>query len=111
MHRCTSAIQTEIPLFTNTKIDSLSLMTTFYYHSVPNVDFFLTGNTGRVPLQLFNSRLKLRQQQQQKSDKMLITQKYDYFLVLDFEATCDDNKSFQPMVKGNFIFHIFNHTN
>ncbi|XP_050740407.1 ERI1 exoribonuclease 3-like [Eriocheir sinensis] len=50
---------------------------------------------GRVSPQHFNSLLK-QQQQQQTSDKMLTSQKYDYFLVLDFEATCDKGKRIKP---------------
>lgn len=56
---------------------------------------FLTGSRGRVSPQHFNSLLK-QQQQQQTSDKMLTSQKYDYFLVLDFEATCDKGKRIKP---------------
>ncbi|XP_045610990.1 ERI1 exoribonuclease 3 isoform X3 [Procambarus clarkii] len=46
----------------------------------------------RIPLQHFNSRIK---QQQSKMSKR-VPQQYDYFLVLDFEATCEKSKQINP---------------
>ncbi|KAK3874855.1 hypothetical protein Pcinc_020237 [Petrolisthes cinctipes] len=46
----------------------------------------------RTTLQPYNSRL--RQYQQQPRGK--VPQDYDYFLVLDFESTCDDMKRIDP---------------
>ena len=33
-----------------------------------------------------------------QSKKQILPQKYDYFLVLDFEATCDDSTQLNPQV-------------
>ena len=39
----------------------------------------------------------------QKANKMN-SQDYDYFLVLDFEATCDDKRRLEPQVmKASFV--------
>ncbi|XP_063871907.1 ERI1 exoribonuclease 3-like isoform X1 [Scylla paramamosain] len=51
-----------------------------------------TGRGRRHALQHFNSRIRL----QQKSGRMKKVQRYDYFLVLDFEATCENEKKMNP---------------
>ncbi len=37
----------------------------------------------------------------------LMKQKYDYFLVLDFEATCDDKKKLVPQVSSSLFYSVF----
>jgi hypothetical protein len=37
----------------------------------------------------------------------LMKQKYDYFLVLDFEATCDDKKKLVPQVSSSLFYILF----
>lgn len=39
---------------------------------------------------------QIQEQQQQQEPKEQKEQSFDYFLVLDFEATCDDDKAFGP---------------
>ncbi|KAG0724054.1 ERI1 exoribonuclease 3 [Chionoecetes opilio] len=44
----------------------------------------------------FSSRIRQQQQHLKRSAKMKRPQQFDYFLVLDFEATCDDKKKMNP---------------
>lgn len=42
------------------------------------------------------------------ASNMSVKQSFDYFLVLDFEATCDDKKRMLPQVKVFLLLCIIN---
>ncbi|XP_071523277.1 ERI1 exoribonuclease 3-like isoform X3 [Panulirus ornatus] len=48
-----------------------------------------------IPLQLFKLNFKI----QQANMSTRIPQSFDYFLVLDFEATCDNKKKIEPQTE------------
>ena len=61
------------------------------------------GHFNKINSALIQGHLR----QASKMAKSSVEQTFDYFLVLDFEATCDDKTRLKPQVCKSNVYHLF----